>query len=405
MSYLEPNRPPAISGHVRRAVGKRRVTWYAKYRAPDAAAPGGVRQVQKMLGPEWPHEGPPPPGFYDRRKAQAELEAILTDARRGVAEVMRTGVSFERLAHDWLTWGEHERGWRHATLLDRRSCVRLHLVPAFGHVRIEQLSTQMIERWKSDFLIRTGKRRQAAKLVALVHSMYERARVLYGVQRNPAADVTWIKLSYDATSFDFYSPEEVWALVRAAKDEQDAAIFLTAAFAGLRRGELVALRWRDVDFEKKAIRVEVSVVFGRAGATKGGRGRAVPMVREVAEALARLSMRGYLTDREDPVFPGEGGYLDGSALRRRFVTACERADLRVLRFHDLRHTFGSNAINRASLVQVQAWMGHADSRTTMRYLHHKSLDAEADLLAGAFQVNSPSEAEQLLLNLSEDEES
>jgi integrase len=105
------------------------------------------------------------------------------------------------------------------------------------------------------------------------------------------------------------------------------------------------------------------------------------------------------------VFPGEGDWLDGSALRRRFVAACERAELRVLRFHDLRHTFGSNAINRANLVQVQAWMGHADHRTTMRYLHHKSLDAEADLLAGAFAVNNANEAEQLLLSATEDEES
>jgi integrase len=117
------------------------------------------------------------------------------------------------------------------------------------------------------------------------------------------------------------------------------------------------------------------------------------MVREVAELLARLGQRGYLVDRDDPVFPGDGGWLDGSALRRRFVAACERAELRVPRFHDLRHTFGSNAINRANLVQVQAWMGHADHRTTMRYLHHKSLDAEADLLAGAFAVNTAGEAE------------
>jgi integrase len=72
--------------------------------------------------------------------------------------------------------------------------------------------------------------------------------------------------------------------------------------------------------------------------------------------------------------------------------------------HDLRHTFGSNAIYRVSLVQVQAWMSHADSPTTLRYLHHKSLDAEADLLAGAFEVTSPTEVEQLLLNVEEKEE-
>ncbi|HEV7752232.1 MAG TPA: tyrosine-type recombinase/integrase [Baekduia sp.] len=313
-------------------------------------------------------------------------------------------MTFEQLAKDWLIWGEHERGWRHSTLVDRRSCVRRHLLPAFGHLRVEQVTTPRIERWKSDFLIRTGQRRQAAKLVALLHSMYERAAVLYGLQRNPVAAVTRIKVNYDAARFDFYSPEEVWALVCAANDQQDAAIFLTAAFAGLRRGEIVALRWRDVDFAKRALRVETSVVHGRVDSTKGGRGRAVPMVREVAEALARLGQRGYLVDRDDPVFPGEGDWLDGSALRRRFVAACERAEIRVLRFHDLRHTFGSNAINRANLVQVQAWMGHADHRTTMRYLHHKSLDAEADLLAGAFAVNNANEAEQLLLSATEDQE-
>jgi integrase len=404
MSFLPPALVPNISGHVHRVQRKKGGVWYVKYRAPDPTSPSGRRQVDKALGPEWPHEGPPPPGYYDRRAAQAALDAILTDARRGHVEVMRTGVTFERLAREWLVWGEHERGWKHSTLVDRRSCLRRHLIPAFGHLRIEQLTTPRIERWKSEFLIRTGQRRQAAKLVALLHSMYERAGVLYGLQRNPVAAVTRIKVTYDAARFDFYSPEEVWALVRAASSEQDAAIFLTAAFAGLRRGEIVALRWRDVDFAKRALRVETSVVHGRVDSTKGGRGRAVPMVREVAEALARLGNRGYLIDRDDPVFPGEGDWLDGSALRRRFVAACERAELRVLRFHDLRHTFGSNAINRANLVQVQAWMGHADHRTTMRYLHHKSLDAEADLLAGAFAVNQAGEAEQLLLTAIDDDD-
>src|SRR3954467_13237523 len=404
MSMLPPALVPNISGHVQRRKNKKGYVWIVKYRAPDATSPDGVRQVRRMLGTEWPDGGPPPPGYYDRRSSQAELEAILTDARRGHLEVVRTGVSFERLAQDWLVWGEHERGWRRATLVDRRSCVRRHLLPAFGHLRIEQVTTARIERWKSDFLIRTGQRRQAAKLVALLHSMYERARVLYGLPRNPAADVSKIKLSYDAATFDFYTPEEVWALVRAANDEQDAAIYLVAAFAGLRRSEICALRWRDVDFVRRAIRVETSVVHRQVNATKGGRGRAVPMVREVAEALARLGQRGHLVGREDPVFPGQGeGWLDGSALRRRFVLACERAGLRVLRFHDLRHTFGSNAINKANLVYVQAWMGHADSRTTMRYLHYKSLEAEADLLAGAFEVGSAREAEQLLLEFGDDE--
>jgi integrase len=114
------------------------------------------------------------------------------------------------------------------------------------------------------------------------------------------------------------------------------------------------------------------------------------MVADVAAALARLSNRPLATGANDLVFPGElGGHLDGSALRRRFVDARQRAGLRPIRFHDLRHTFGSLAINRASIVQVQHWMGHADVDTTMRYLHHKSRSDDAALLATAFSVERP----------------
>jgi integrase len=110
----------------------------------------------------------------------------------------------------------------------------------------------------------------------------------------------------------------------------------------------------------------------------------------VAQALARLSQRSSFTGTEDLVLPGEAGeHLDGSALRRRFKAAVIRAGLRELRFHDLRHTFGSLAIDRASIVQVQAWMGHAAVSTTMRYLHHKSQLDEADLLGRAFRTASP----------------
>lgn len=74
------------------------------------------------------------------------------------------------------------------------------------------------------------------------------------------------------------------------------------------------------------------------------------------------------------MFPGkDGGYGDGSRVRRRFEAARDRAKLRPLRFHDLRHTFGSLAIDRANPVQVQAWMGHSDLQTTMRYSTTKTV--------------------------------
>ena len=135
-------------------------------------------------------------------------------------------------------------------------------------------------------------------------------------------------------------PEEVWALVRAAESEQDAAIFLTAAFTGLRLGELLALRWRDVDFAGARPR-SASYSRGALSTPKSGRVRAVPLAPDVARALARLAARKRLTGDEDLVFPGERAATSTVQPCDAATSSLRRAGLRTLRFHDLRHTFGT----------------------------------------------------------------
>lgn len=132
-------------------------------------------------------------------------------------------------------------------------------------------------------------------------------------------------------------------------------------------GELLALQWRDIDYAGEAIRVRRSYnVHGGVGTPKSGKVRGVPMVPEVASALARLAGREFWIGPEDLVFANElGTYQDASAIRIRY-RALARAGLRQLRFHDLRHTFGTLAVRRAEVPAVQAWMGHSDIQTTMR---------------------------------------
>jgi integrase len=186
----------------------------------------------------------------------------------------------------------------------------------------------------------------------------------------------------------------VHALVRAAASEQDAALYLTAAFTGLRRGELLALRWRDVDFAGSLIRVRASYADGHLTTPKSGKVRAVPMAPSVASALAKLGARTDWVGDEDLVFPGHtGGFLDGSALRRRYGEALKRAGLRRLRFHDLRHTFGTRMIAKADIRRVQEWMGHSSIQTTMQYLHYSPRDEDAQLVAEAFALPNAAAAE------------
>jgi integrase len=265
------------------------------------------------------------------------LAEIVVEARREAGLRPRAGMSFEAVAEEWMRWGEHERAWKPTTLQDHRSALRCHLLPAFAGRDVATIATRDIEVWRAAALAADMTARNANKQVAL-----------------------------------------------------------TAAFTELRRGALVALRWRSVDFARELIRVEASYAKGALTVPKSGHGRVVPMVPAVAQALAALGQREHATGDDDLVFPGDvGGYLDASAMRRRYVGAQRRARLKALRFHDLRHTFGSLAINRASLVQLQHWLGHADMKTTARYLHHKSRADEARQVASAFATEAPHPANMI----------
>ena len=368
-----------VSGHVFETDRRKGVQLYAKWR--DARG-----QHQRKLGPLWQGKGHPPAGYLSRKAAQAMLEEILVEARRDAQRHPVARLLFEQVAADWISHGEYERGLKPTTLMEYRSVLKVHLLPVFGGRDLDTLTAREIDDWRSGKLRAGASRRVTNKCLMVLHNLLGWAVRHRDLPANPAALVQRLPERYDAGDYRFYDVEQVLALARAAASQQDAVLFLTAAFTGLRRGELVALRWRDVDFPAEAIRVMRSYSKGSLTVPKSNHSRVVPMVPQVAQALARLSQRGRDTMADDLVFPGEeGGFLDASAMRRRYYVACDVAGLERLRFHDLRHTFGSLAINKGSLVQVQHWLGHADIETTARYLHHKRRRDEAQLLAGAFR--------------------
>jgi len=138
-------------------------------------------------------------------------------------------------------------------------------------------------------------------------------------------------------------------------------------------------------FPGSVIRVRASYAAGQLTTPKSGKVRSVPMAPDVAAALVKLGHRPHYVADDDLVFVGvTGGFLDPSALRRRYDAALGRAGLRRLRFHDLRHTFGTRMIAKADIRRVQEWMGHADIQTTMKYLHYVPRADDARLVAEGF---------------------
>jgi integrase len=143
-------------------------------------------------------------------------------------------------------------------------------------------------------------------------------------------------------------------------------VVLLAGEAGLRRGEITALEWGDVDLKKRQLCVQRAVWQGHTEAPKGGRHRYVPLTQRLTAALqAGRHLRGPLVfcDRR------------GTALNEKIIGdhvdhAARAAKLKSRGIHILRHTFCSHlAMRGAPARAIQELAGHADLRTTQRYMH------------------------------------
>ncbi len=399
---LNELRPRPVSGHLRRVRRQSGDRWRVKWR--DAA---GVEH-KKVLGRVWNGVGRPSEGYLTKQQAQRALDEILVEARR-VGPAARRRISsrptFADAAAEWLRYVEFDRKRRASTMRDYRHVVDSALLPLFGEVELDQLTSEMIDAYRVHLVAEDRlSARTINKYLVLMSGILRHAQRHWGLTVNPALGVERQPVRRSG-EFRVLSAEEVRKLATVTKvgrhhkapkreltsaelaarriqDEQDAAMFVTAAFAGLRLGELRALRWEDIDFDLRVIHIRRAFTQKIEDAPKSGRVRATPMVDQVAEALKDLSRRERFTADQDLIFPSPyGSYLEDSALRRRYYNALKAAKIPHLRFHDLRHTFGTLAVQEFALSDVKAYMGHADIATTMIYVHHIPQHDAADRLS------------------------
>lgn len=409
--------------------------WYAKWSRDG-------RPVIRALGPAWAQpdnsggwrrkRGRPPEGSLTEAQASERMLRLVrehhdeqTRLERDAEERRRRGVTFGQLAEDYLKWLEHVKGAKPSTLRDHRSMLAApdqpfrrgtgvtkgRIMSALADRPAREITTREIEDLLKSVAASSVSPRTVNKARQLICAVfnYGRRASTYALPANPAAEADR-RAEPSAAVLAFYSPEDVETLARAlsrgshrdadrpavtteeataraAEDAQDAELVRIAAYAGLRRGELVALRWRDVDFAGQKIVVRRSVSADvEVNSTKSRRAREVPLPDQAAEAFERLSRRSDFTSPDDYVFASRfGRRLDASALRRRFERARAAAGLGPLRFHDLRHTYGSLLVaGGIDLASVKAAMGHARISTTERYLHARPASVLADRFTAAF---------------------
>jgi integrase len=356
-----------------------RETWYGHWRQNG-------RQVKRKIGPKrvaGGREG------LTRSQAEKALRRLLdaTEVKPRSGEALTISEAARR-----YVVSAQRRGRKRSTCANIESETRVHLEPFFRERSIDSIEAADVHDLIS---VLEGKGRSpktirnvTATLSALLNR-YAGSNPCEGVELPAIPEKTEIR---------YLTLEEVDAVVRNARpgvfQAIDRAMFQAAAMTGLRKGELVALRWRDVDWPAARIRIRQNYVRGEFGTPKSKRStRSVPMADEVAGALDRLFKASRFQGDDDLVFahPTSGGPLPKANITRRFRKALKAAGLdESHRFHDLRHTFGTRmaATGEVPMRTLQEWMGHRDLATTQIYADYAPSGSEGQMVARAFARGS-----------------
>lgn len=383
----KPNRRTRGTG----SIVVRSGVYYGKWRGADG------RQVMRRLGrvrPRGTREG------LTQTQAEAEMRRLMTSTSATVSRESRRTISEVAEAH---LAAKQNAGLKRSTARGYRSVVEAHLVPFFGNRNADRITASDVGRLDAKLRAEGLKPQSRRNILGLLGAMLTTAKRRGWVTENPMANYEKPRKGRSETDLElrYLTLEEVEAVVQAmptdAVGQVEGALILAAAMTGMRRGELLGLRWKDVDWTARKIRVVRTYVGGKEDTPKSAASRrAVPLANRLAGALLGLHKASPFTAEDDPVFThprGTGLPLDGSAVSKSFKTALRRAGVRDVRFHDLRHTFGTMMARnpRVSMRTLQGWLGHSDPATTAIYAHFAPSEHEADWVEEAFAV-APTDA-------------
>ena len=376
--------------------------WRAKIRVYDKDDKEHPRS--RRIGKAWTKRSRPPEGCLTRAQAEAKLPKIIAEVADEVLKdvgfsptptllvagppetVSPEAITFGQICREYLNYAKNIRKVRRSTLTGYRNEIERVLIPAFGEdTPAAAIDADRWEAWQEKRIEADVSADTVNHNIGTARRIYKRARKKHGTPNHPA-DVENLPVR-KAGDITVLEPGEVLSVASQATSPQDEVIVIVAAFCGLRLSELRGLRWRDIRWRDSLIYVRSGHVEGVDDMPKSDRVRSVPLVDQAAAALDRLSRREHFTADGDRVFVGEAGSpMDDSAMRRRWYAMLEAAgfprgseDHPYMRFHDLRHTFGTIAVRipGVTLPDVQAMMGHSNITTTMRYIHYRPRTAEA----------------------------
>jgi integrase len=364
-----------------------------------------------------------------KTREEAELYLANAQVKRASGEFrIPVKIRFAEFAQEWLETYARVNV-RPKTLDGYESSLRVHVTPEFGELYLTEITRKAIDsfvadwasagpRFKERFRLareleqqRARSERRHPRAVRLGHNAKTISNALVPFRQmlghavewgylsaNPAERVRRPRAEPNGDEMQALDAAQVRRLLAKAPAEAKP-LLLSAVTTGIRRGELLGLKWGDVDWAGRRIWVRRSVgPDGRFQQPKTRRSvRAIALTPTLVSTLRLHRMASSFTGEDDLIFPSElGTPLDGrNMVRRYFEPALRKAGLPHMRFHDLRHTFASLLIAQGEHPKlISEQLGHASVQITLdRYGHlmDQSYGDASDRLEAALFANSAME--------------
>lgn len=288
------------------------------------------------------------------KEAQAKLEnqrKAIRDGKEPEPIKRIPNYTFSQLAGEYVKWCEKQRSFKSKIYLIRQ------LIETFGNVPLNRLSVMLIEQFQSDVVNKGKKPATANRLIATLKHCIHKGQQWEMVSEETLKRVRQVKfLPENNRRLRYLSKDECRALLENC-NEHLRSIVIFALNTGCRRGEILSLKWDNVDLKHGFIRLDM---------TKNGERRDIPisdLLRPVFQGLTRRLGVPY-------VFFDAATGKPFQDVKRSFHTACKKARITDFHFHDLRHTFASHlVVAGVDITTVSKLLGHKSLTMTLRYSH------------------------------------
>lgn len=322
-------------------------------------------------------------GFKLKKDAEAARKRIAAEVAEGTYG--RETLTFSEFYGRWIA---SKHNLKPSTMVSYEQTFRSHILPTFGDETLGEITPLDVQAWVDGLAGSTMSPATVARCFRYFRACMKQAEAWGLINSAPTVKINLPRK--DNGELDFLESSDILRLLEETR-EPERSLVAVLAMSGLRLGEALALRWRDVDYEMRAIKVTRSwSIYGFHEPKTESSRRAVPLLDVLADNLRDFYHSKGHPELNDLLFTHDGKKpLDAANVRKRFLEALDAAGLKHVTLHSLRHSYASIMLGHgASVKALQRALGHASATMTLNVYAHLIQEDMDPVLAKASQAFS-----------------